>query len=97
MNTGLITARIIKEPIRFSAVNSYFTELHIIFLHMRNYFAHAIALADGEIGQSIFDIYRRGDYIIIEGEYLCFEDMTQNIRLAIYVTEVNPARLIMHN
>jgi len=95
MNTGLITARIIKKPVRFSNFNYYFTELHVIFLQMRNYFAHAVALADGDIGQSIFEIYRQGDYLIIEGEYLSFEDTKQNSRLIIYITEVNPAYLIM--
>lgn len=95
MNIGLITARIIKKPIRFSNFNNYFTELNIIFLHMRNYFAHAIALADGDMGQSIFDIYRKGDYLIIEGECMSFEDLRQNTSLIIYITDVNPAYLIM--
>lgn len=95
MNIGLVTARITKKPVRFSNFNSYFTEIHIIFLHMRNYFAHAIALADGEIGKSIFDIYRKGDYILIEGEYLSLKDIKNRKFLVIYITEVNPAHLIM--
>ena len=97
MNIGLITARIIKKPIRFSNFNQYFTEIEIIFLHSRNYFARAIALANGEIGQSIFDIYHKGDSILIEGEYLSFEDASKNTHLVIYITEANPAHLIIRN
>ena len=97
MNIGLVTARVIKEPIRFSNFNYYFTELRIIFLQTRDYFAHAVALADGEIGKSIFEIYRKGDYLLIEGECLSLEDSEQNSKLVIYITEVNPAHLIMPN
>lgn len=95
MNISLITARIIKSPIRFSNFNHYFTELHINFLHMRNYFAHAIALADGQVGKSIFDIYRQGDYVIIEGECLVVEDIKKNANIIIYIIDVHPAYLIM--
>lgn len=95
MNISLITARIIKNPIRFSNFNHYFTELHLNFLHMRNYFAHAIALADGQVGKSIFDIYRQGDYVIIEGECLVIEDIRKNASIVIYILDVHPAHLIM--
>lgn len=95
MNISLITARIIKNPIRFSNFNHYFTELHLNFLHMRNYFAHAIALADGPVGKSIFDIYRQGDYVIIEGECLVIEDIRKNANIIIYILDVHPAHLIM--
>lgn len=95
MNISLITARIIKNPIRFPNFNHYFTELHVDFLHMRNYFAHAIVLADGIVGQNIFDIYRLGDYIIIEGECVVIEDIKKNAKLIIYVFDVHPAHLIM--
>lgn len=95
MNFGIITARIVKQPIRFSSFDKYYTEIYIIFLHSRNYFAHAIALADGEIGQTIYNIYRQGDYLLIEGEFLSLEDINQNKTLVICVTEVSPAYLIM--
>lgn len=95
MNISLITAKIIKNPIRFSNFNNYFTELHLNFLHMRNYFANAIALADGKVGKSIFDIYRQGDYIIIEGECIVIEDIKKNTSLVIYILDVHPASLIM--
>ncbi len=95
MNFGIITARIVTQPIRFSSFDKYYTEIHVIFLHSRNYFAHAIALADGEIGKTIYNIYRQGDYLLIEGEFLSTEDMNQNKTLIISITEVNPAYLIM--
>lgn len=95
MNFGIITARIVSKPVRFSSFDRYYTEMHIIFLHAKNYFAHAIVLSDGEIGETVFDIYRRGDYLLIEGEMLSTEDIYQNKTLVIYTTEVNPAYLIM--
>lgn len=95
MNTGLITARITQKPVRFSNFDHYFTQINVVFLHTKNYFAHAIALSDGEIGKSIFDIYCRGDYLLLEGEYLSFEDTNYNSRIVIYITEVNPAHLII--
>lgn len=95
MNSGLITARIIKKPIRFSSFNYYFTQLHINFLHTQSYLAKAIALADGEIGKNLFNLYQTGDYIIIEGEFLSIEEIKQNTNLVIYVTDVHPAYLIM--
>jgi len=95
MNTSFITAQIIKKPIRFSNFHYYLTELHVNFLHMRNYFANAIALADGKVGKSIFDIYRKGDHIIIEGECLAIQDARQNAYLIIYIIDVHPASLIM--
>ena len=95
MNFGIITARIISKPIRFLSLNKYYTEIHVIFLHSKNYFAHAIALADGEIGRTISSIYRQGDYLLLEGEFLSTEDIGQNKALVVYITEANPARLIM--
>lgn len=95
MNIGLVTARIMAKPIRYYNFNYYYTEIPIKFLHDRNYLAYGIALADGEIGQSLFDIYRQGDYIIIQGHYCSIENMNQNSSLIVYITEINPAYLIM--
>ena len=95
MNTGLVTARIMAKPIRYYNFNYYYTEIPINFLHDRNYLAYAIALADGEIGQTLLDIYRQGDYIIIQGNYCAVGNVQQNNSLVIYITEINPASLIM--
>ena len=95
MNIGLVTARIMAEPIRYYNFNYYYTEIPINFLHNKNYLANAIALADGEIGQSLFDIYRQGDYIMLEGHYCAVETIQQNTSLVIYITEVSPASLRM--
>ena len=95
MNISWITAKITESPIRFANFNQYSTELHINFLHLKNYFARAIAISDGILGQTIFDIYRRGDYVIIEGESLVIEDNLQNSILIIYIMDIHPAHLIM--
>lgn len=95
MNIGSVTARIIKKPVKFANFGYYFTQLDVVFLHTKNYFARAVALADGQIGATILDLYRKGDYLIIEGEYVAFDNMNQSTSLVIYITEVNPAYLIM--
>lgn len=95
MNTGLVTACITQKPIRFANLSYYLTELHINFLHIRNYFASAIAIADGELGQSIFNLYQKGDYLILEGEFIALENTKKNNLLVIYITGVNPAHVIM--
>ena len=91
----LITARIVENPIRFANFSYYSTEIQVNFLHMRNYFARAIVFADGKVGKSVFEIYRQGDYVIIEGECLVVEDAQQNSILIVYVINVHPAHLIM--
>jgi len=95
MNISLITARIVKEPLRFSNFNHYFTEIQINFPHMKNYVASAIALADGEVGKSIEKFYCKGDYILIEGESLVIKDKSKNDSLIIYIIDVQPAHLII--
>lgn len=95
MNIGSITALMVEKPIRYYNFNYYYTEIKIRFLHDRNYLATAIALADGVIGQSLFDIYRQGDYIIIQGHFCTVDKAQQNTSLVIYITEVNPASLFM--
>ena len=95
MNIGIVTARITKAPLRFANLGEYFTEIHVQFLHTRNYLATAIAFANGEIGHNLLNIYRKGDYILIEGEFLSIEDLRQNAKVVIYITDINPAYLIM--
>nr|YP_009502169.1 putative single-stranded DNA binding protein [Porolithon onkodes]ASB29770.1 putative single-stranded DNA binding protein [Porolithon onkodes] len=95
MNIGLVTARIMAEPIRYYNFNYYYTEIPVNFLHNKNYLAYAIALADGEMGQNLFDIYRQGDYIMLQGHYCAVETAQQCTSLIIYITEVSPASLIM--
>lgn len=95
MNNGLITAHIVKHPIRFSNFNYYITEIQVNFLHMKDYFANAVALAEGKIGKDIIEFYCKGDYILIEGEFLVIEDQKDSTRLVIYVTDVQPVYLII--
>ena len=95
MNIGLITARINQNPIRFSNFNYYFTEIQINFLHMKDYCANAIALAEGELSQTIMDFYYKGDYVLIEGEYIVLEDKKQNGCLVMYITDIHPVDLII--
>ena len=95
MNIGLVTARIITEPVRYYNFNYYYTEISVNFLQDQNYLAYAIALADGEMGQSLFDIYRQGDYIMLQGHYCAVETIQQNTSLIIYITEISPASLFM--
>jgi hypothetical protein len=95
MDIGLVTARIMAQPIRYYNFNYYYTEIPINFLHDRNYLASAIALADGEIGQTLLDIYRQGDYIIIQGHFCAIDNIKKSNSLVIYITEINPAFLIM--
>ena len=95
MNIGWITARMVQNPIRFSNYSYYITEIQVHFVHTKNYFASAIALADGKIGKNIFEFYCKGDYILIEGEYLSIEDHNKNASLIIYIIDVQPAHLII--
>jgi len=97
MNIGLITARIIEEPVRFSNFNYYFTEIKIHFPHMKNYVASAIALAEGEVGKSIHKFYCKGDYILIEGESIIIQNKEKNDSLIIYIVDVQPAHLIIQS
>lgn len=95
MNICLITARLTCDPIRFFSLGHYFTEIQVNFLHTKNYFAEAIILADGKVGENISEFYCQGDYVLIEGESVAVEDHHQNTCLAIYATDVQPAHLII--
>ena len=97
MNIGLVTARITQNPVRFSNFDYYLTEIRLNFLHTKSYFAEAIALVDGKTSKSIVEFYSKGDYVLIEGECLIIQDKRQNLSLVIYVTDVQPARLIIQS
>lgn len=97
MNISLITGRIISEPIKFATSHNYFTELKINFPQMKNYIASAIGLADGEISKSIEKFYCKGDYVIIQGESLVVENNYKNSIIVIYISDIQPAHLIIQN
>jgi hypothetical protein len=95
MNIGIITARLVFDPARFYSFGGYITEAQINFLHVKNYLAKAVMLADSKIGEDIMKFYGQGDYILIEGEYIAVENGYQNTSLVIYATDVQPAHLII--
>lgn len=95
MNIGFITARILCPPIRFFSRSHFVTEIEIGFPQAKKYCAKAIALADGKTGKSLFELYRKGDYILIEGEHLAIEDKQQGLRLVVYAFSIQPAHLII--
>lgn len=95
MNIGLVTARLVCDPIRFSSFGHYFTEIRINFLHVKNYFGKAIVLADNRAGEDLSEFYCQGDYILVEGECISVEELGQNSYLVIYATDVQPAHLII--
>lgn len=95
MNNGLVTARIVKSPVRFSNFNYYVTEIQVNFVHVTGYFACVTGFAEGKVGKDIFELYSQGDYILIEGEYLVIEGQKENTQLIIYILDVQPAHLIM--
>ena len=95
MNIGFITARILQSPIRFFNRRHFVTEIQVDFPQTKNYCAKAIVLADGKTGKNLFELYRKGDYILIEGEYLILEGKEQSPSLIIYVFGIQPAHLII--
>lgn len=95
MNIGIITARLIHDPVRFASFGNYFTEAQVSFLHVKNYFAKAIVLADSKTGESIYKFYCQGDYVLIEGECIAIETKHKAMRLVIYATDIQPAHLII--
>ena len=95
MNISIITARLLADPERFYSFGNYITEVKVSFLHVKNYLAHAIILADNKTGQEIMEFYSQGDYVLIEGECITVEDKYQNSFPIIYAADVQPARLII--
>ena len=88
MNNVFITGYLLLQPIRFSSFKDYFTEIKIIFSHIKDKENTAIALADGETGNRIYELYRKGDYVLIEGEVLLIENERYNVDIVIYVSNI---------
>lgn len=95
MNMGFVTARILRPPIKFFNRNHFITEIYVGFPQAKQYCGRAIALADKKIGKNLFDLYRKGDYILIEGECLIFQNKQKALSIAIYVSNIQPAHLII--
>lgn len=94
MNICFITARILENPKRVLKNNIYCTYFKISFPHKRKLFCYAYVIVYGQISQNVFDLYIKGDYIIIEGKLLISKSMN-NTNLIIHVTNLHPAYIIM--
>lgn len=95
MNICFITARIIDVPERLFNDNKYSTLFKISFPHKKNSLSYATAVIDGRTRQDIFDLYFKGDYIIIEGKLLISKDISNNKELIIKIINIHPAHIIM--
>uniref|UniRef100_UPI003001DACC putative single-stranded DNA-binding protein Ycf41 n=1 Tax=Anunuuluaehu liula TaxID=3049639 RepID=UPI003001DACC len=69
MNTVILTGRIINQPKLLRYKKKAFTQIVICVPNNKKglSFYNIKAGAKGKIGSRIFDIYRKGDFIIIEG------------------------------
>lgn len=95
MNICFITARIIEMPRRLLNHNKYSTLLKISFPHRRKKFCYTTAVAHGTISQDAFDLYFKGDYIIIEGRLLISKNISNKKNLIINIIKIHPAHIIM--
>lgn len=94
MNICFITARILENPKRILRNNTYCTYFKISFPHKKNLFCYAYAIVHGQMSQNIFDLYIKGDYIIIEGKLL-IANILKNKNLIINIINLHPAHIIM--
>lgn len=88
MNNVFITGYILDQPIKFLGLKYYLTEIKIVFSHTQNKQSAVIALAHSEIGDKIFEFYKKGDYVFIEGESLVIENKNYNTDLVIYISNI---------
>lgn len=88
MNNVFITGHILHHPIRFSSLKYYLTEIKIIFSNIKDKKNTAIGLADGEIGNKIFEFYKKGDYILVEGESLVVQNKEYRADLIICISDI---------
>ena len=70
-------------------------KININFPHSRNYFANVIAFANGTIAKDIFELYAKGDYVVIEGEILFLIEPTKESNIIIQVVDIHPAYLLI--
>lgn len=95
MNICFITARITDVPQRLFKDNKYLTMFKISFPHKKNSLCYATAVTHGRTKQDSFDLYFKGDYIIIEGKLLISNNMKNNRELIINIINIHPAHIIM--
>lgn len=95
MNLCFITARILDMPIKLKKSKDFFVKININFPHSRNYFANVTALAAGIIAKDVFELYAKGDYIVIEGEILFFIEQTKKSNITIQIIDIHPAYLLI--
>nr|AYR05890.1 putative single-stranded DNA binding protein [Lithothamnion sp.] len=95
MNICFVTARIIDVPQRLFNDNKYSTLFKISFPHKKNSLSYATAIIYGRTSQDIFDLYFKGDYIIIEGKLFISKNTNNNKELIINVINIHPAHIIM--
>lgn len=95
MNICFITARIIDVPQRLFKNNRYSTLFKISFPHKKNSLCYATAVIYRRTKQDAFDLYFKGDYIIIEGKLLISKNTKNNIELIINIINIHPAHIIM--
>ncbi len=96
MNICFITARIIDMPQRLLSNHKYSTLLKISFPHKRKQLCYATAVVHGKISQDAFDLYFKGDYVIIEGKLLILKNVNSSKDLMINIINIHPAHIIMH-
>nr|YP_010471135.1 putative single-stranded DNA binding protein [Synarthrophyton patena]UVF62964.1 putative single-stranded DNA binding protein [Synarthrophyton patena] len=94
MNICFITARILDNPQRIFREDNYITLMKISFPYKRKLLCYAKCIAYNRIGQNIFDLYFKGDYIIIEGKLVIAKN--NGIKgLLININNIHPAHIIM--
>ena len=95
MNICFITARIIDVPQRLFNNHKYSTLLKVNFPHKRKQLCYATAIVRGKISQDAFDLYFKGDYVIIEGKLLVLNNINSSKNLMINIINIHPAHIIM--
>ena len=88
MNNIFVTGHILNNPVRFSSLKYYYTEIEIMFSNTKDKKNTAIVLADGEIGHKVFELYKKGDFVLVEGEFLVVENDNCNVSLVVYISNI---------
>ena len=84
MNICFLTVKITESPKKLLTTNKEHTELNICFPKIKNNLFYTKAKAKGKVGEELFNLYVKGDYIIIECQLLRKKDsLKQNIEIVI--------------
>ena len=70
MNICFLIVKITESPKRLFTANQLFTELTICFPNIKKGLCYAQAIAKGKVGNDLFNLHVKGDYIIIECKIL---------------------------